>query len=114
VGDAGLFVLDAATSECLHYEPVLARPHKSQASIPRELLQNHPELDIRNDLIDCAIDIFKVPSLFQDNFDYLEIRRDFVRGILTSDLLNRSIFCHVINDGYAARIKDTKSYDAIR
>jgi hypothetical protein len=56
----------------------------------------------------------KVPSLFQDNFDYQDIRKDFVHGILTSDLLMKNIYCYVAKEGYAARVKDTKSYDSIR
>jgi hypothetical protein len=56
----------------------------------------------------------QVPSLFQDNFDYLDIRRDFVHGILTSDLLMKNIHCYVAKDGYAARVQDTRSYESIR
>lgn len=57
---------------------------------------------------------WQVPSLFQDNFDYGDIRRDFVHGVLTSDLLMKNIYCYIAKDGYAARVKDTKSYDSIR
>lgn len=56
----------------------------------------------------------QVPSLFQDNFDYGDIRRDFVSGVLTSDLLMKNIYCYVAKDGYAARVADTRSYDAVR
>jgi translation initiation factor eIF-2B subunit epsilon len=56
----------------------------------------------------------QVLSLFQDNFDYGDIRRDFVHGVLTSDLLMKNIYCYVAKDGYAARVQDTRSYDAIR
>ena len=62
-------------------------------------------------LIACAV---QVPSLFQDNFDYGDIRRDFVYGVLTSDLLMKNIRCYVAKDGYAARVADTRSYDAVR
>ncbi|KAF9005562.1 nucleotide-diphospho-sugar transferase [Cyathus striatus] len=115
VGDSSLFVLDTQTSECLHYEPVMGYPPTKTAHIPREILVEHPEVEIRNDLIDCGIDIcsVEIPSLFQDNFDYLDIRRDFVHGILTSDLLMKNIHCYVAKEGYAARVKDTKSYDSI-
>jgi hypothetical protein len=58
--------------------------------------------------------LLQVPSLFQDNFDYGDIRRDFVHGVLTSDLLMKNIYCYVAKDGYAARVQDTRSYDAIR
>lgn len=55
-----------------------------------------------------------MPSLFQDNFDYGDIRRDFVHGVLTSDLLMKSIHCYVVKEGYAARVADTRSYDSVR
>ncbi|KAJ8597977.1 nucleotide-diphospho-sugar transferase [Rhizopogon salebrosus TDB-379] len=114
-GDSAVFVLDPETSQCLHYEAVTGYPPKKYARIPREILNEHPEVDIRNDLIDCSIDIcsVEVPSLFQDNFDYGDIRRDFVHGVLTSDLLMKNIYCYIAKEGYAARVKDTRSYDSI-
>ncbi|KAJ7632522.1 nucleotide-diphospho-sugar transferase [Roridomyces roridus] len=115
LGESSVFVLDAESSECLHYEPVSAHPPTKMTRIPREVLEAHPEIEIRNDLIDCSIDVcsVEVPSLFQDNFDYEDIRRDFLHGVLTSDLLMKNIYCYVAQDGYAARVRDTKSYDAI-
>ncbi|KAG6890454.1 hypothetical protein C0992_001501 [Termitomyces sp. T32_za158] len=114
-GDSSIFVLDPQTSECLYYEPVTAYPPTTLAHVPREIFAAHPELEIRNDLIDCSIDVcsVEVPSLFQDNFDYLDIRRDFVHGVLTSDLLMKNIHCYVAKEGYAARVKDTKSYESV-
>ncbi|KAG1877885.1 nucleotide-diphospho-sugar transferase [Suillus subalutaceus] len=114
-GDSAVFVIDPETSKCLHYEAVTGYPPKKYASIPREILNEHPEVEIRNDLIDCSIDIcsVEVPSLFQDNFDYGDVRRDFVHGVLTSDLLMKSIYCYIAKEGYAARVRDTRSYDSI-
>ncbi|KAI0693273.1 nucleotide-diphospho-sugar transferase [Cytidiella melzeri] len=114
-GDSSVFVLDAQTSECLHYEPVIGVPPTKRVRIPRAKLAEHPEVEIRNDLIDCMIDVCSVdvPSLFQDNFDYGDIRRDFVTGVLTSDLLMKNIYCYVAKDGYAARVADTRSYDSV-
>jgi len=37
-----------------------------------------------------------------------------VHGILTSDLLMKSIHCYVAEEGYAARVQDTRSYESIR
>ena len=65
-------------------------------------------------LLRSLLNQLQVPSLFQDNFDYLDIRRDFVHGILTSDLLMKNIHCYVAKDGYAARVQDTRSYESIR
>lgn len=62
-------------------------------------------------IVRCCV---QVPSLFQDNFDYLDIRRDFVHGIMASDILMKNIYCYVAEDGYAARVQDTRSYESIR
>src|SRR5258708_17023767 len=74
------------------------------------------ELEVRTDLADCAIDVCSVdvPALFTENFDYQDLRTDFVHGILTSDLLGKQIFCHIPKHGYAARVRDTRSYAEIR
>ena len=55
-----MYVLDPGTSECLHYEPVIGYPASSHVNIPREILAEHPEVEIRNDLIDCSIDVCSV------------------------------------------------------
>jgi translation initiation factor eIF-2B subunit epsilon len=109
-------VLDAETSECLHYDAAPGHPARVRVPIPLEVLKEHAEVEIRDDLIDCGIDVcsLEVPSLFQDNFDYQDLRRDFVHGVLTSDLLMKNIHCFVLQEGYAARVKDTRSYDSIR
>lgn len=56
-GDSAVFVLDQDTSECLHYESVTGYPPKSIAKIPRGVLEGHPNIEIRSDLIDCSIDV---------------------------------------------------------
>jgi translation initiation factor eIF-2B subunit epsilon len=73
-------------------------------------------LEIRDDLIDCGIDVCSVdvPSLFQDNFDYQDLRRDFLYGVLTSELLMKKVHTFVARKGYAARVRDTRSYDSVR
>ena len=59
-----MYVIDTDTDECLHYEPVTGYPPKKVARVPREILESHPNLEIRYDLIDCAIDICSVEVLF--------------------------------------------------
>ena len=58
--DYGVFVLDSQTSECLYYEAAVGYPPTKHVRIPRELLAEHPEVEIRNDLIDCSIDVCSV------------------------------------------------------
>ena len=55
-----MYVLEPNTSECLHYEPVLGYPPASHVTVPREILAEHPEVEIRNDFIDCSIDVCSV------------------------------------------------------
>jgi len=59
-GESSIFVLDPETSECLHYEHVLGYPRQKWVNIPREILATHPEIEIRNDLLDCSIYICAV------------------------------------------------------
>ena len=105
-----------------------------------EVFERHSDVQIRNDFIDCQIDIcsvevwvisdiiclkiskeikgyiysLQVLALFTENFDYQDIRKDFLYGILTSDLLGKTIYCHIVKDAYAARVRDLQTYDAIR
>ncbi|KAF9929030.1 hypothetical protein FBU30_001939 [Linnemannia zychae] len=118
VGDGSLFVLDQGSKECLHYQPVKAfkRTREDRRMImDMEIFEKHPEIQIRNDLIDCQVDIcsVEVPALFTENFDYQDIRADFVHGILTSDLLGKTIHFHEVGDVYAARVRSTQMYDAV-
>ncbi|KAK9479503.1 nucleotide-diphospho-sugar transferase [Lipomyces japonicus] len=114
--ESAIFVLDESTNQCLHYDEIKTRKHMKQITLDPELFNgDHTDLAIRNDFIDCHIDICSpdVPALFTENFDYNHIRKDFVRGILTSDLLGKTIFAHVINDHYAARVRSLQTYDAV-
>lgn len=52
-----MFVLDSQTSECLHYVHVQGHPRPKVVNVPREVLNGHSTIGIRNDLIDCSIDI---------------------------------------------------------
>ncbi|KAG0229127.1 nucleotide-diphospho-sugar transferase [Mortierella sp. GBAus27b] len=118
LGDGSLFVLDQSSKECLHYQPVKAFKSTRQdrrLTMDMEIFEKHPEVQVRNDLIDCQVDIcsVEVPALFTENFDYQDIRADFVHGILTSDLLGKTIHFHEVSDVYAARVRSTQMYDAI-
>ncbi|KAJ8100477.1 nucleotide-diphospho-sugar transferase [Lipomyces tetrasporus] len=111
--ESAIFVLDEQTNQCVHYEDIKTRKH--QITLDPEIFNKHTDLSIRNDFIDCHIDICSpdVPALFTENFDYNHIRKDFVHGILTSDLLGKTIFAHIVTDNYAARVRSLQTYDAV-
>ena len=112
---AGLFVLDEPTSRCVRYEPA-PRPNKNgYINLDVEILSELETISFRNDLIDCHIDICTpdIPALFTENFDYNSIRTDFVKGILTSDILGKTIYTHILEKNYSARVESYQTYDAV-
>ncbi|ONH68112.1 Translation initiation factor eIF-2B subunit epsilon [Cyberlindnera fabianii] len=109
------FILDSKTNKCIYYKDIPpADGTKSSIDIDPELLEDVDEFIVRNDLIDCHVDICTphVPAIFQENFDYQHLRRDFVKGILSSDILKKSIYAYITDD-YAARVESWQTYDAI-
>ncbi|KAN0040593.1 hypothetical protein ACTA71_008931 [Dictyostelium dimigraforme] len=90
-------------------------PKKKRSSISVELFKKHPSIQMRYDLIDCHIDICspEVLALFNDNFDFADIRKDFIHDILSSDLLDYKLSAYVLQGEYAARVKDLRTYHSV-
>lgn len=117
-----VFIVDPTKDRILHYEEIdnHAEPssehNTARLTIDTELIAEHAELDIRQDLIDCSIDICTpdVLSLWSDSFDYQVPRKHFLFGVLKDYELNgKTIHTYVIRDYYAARVRNLKAYDAI-
>ena len=112
IEDDILICTNAADGQLLHCE----KPrNQRRVNIPLSLLDDHREIEVRYDLLDCHISICSpsVPQLFSDNFDY-QTRHHFIRGILMNeDILGNHIYTHVITDQYAARVCNFSTYDAI-
>ncbi|KAI9932753.1 hypothetical protein ASPWEDRAFT_202756 [Aspergillus wentii DTO 134E9] len=113
-----VFVVDPTKDRCLHYEEIdhHSTEHSPRLNIDTEIMLSHSELDIRQDLIDCNIDICTpdVLSLWSDSFDYQTPRKQFLYGVLKDYELNgKTIHTHVIKENYAARVRNLKAYDAI-
>ncbi|KAF2772533.1 heat shock transcription factor 2 [Teratosphaeria nubilosa] len=109
------FVIDEQSQRCVHYEQV--RPREvARLDIPEAVFLESIEVDVRQDLIDCGIDICTLDVLGQwsDNFDWQALRRGFLYGVLKDyETFQRKIHTHVVKEGYAARVKNLQSYDAI-
>ena len=101
----------ASDGQLLHCEKPMK---KRRMNIPLSLLEEHREIEVHYDLLDCHISICSpsVPQLFMDNFDY-QTRHHFIRGIINEDILGNHIYTHVISDQYAARVCNLNTYDAI-
>lgn len=98
IGDAAVWAIAPATSQLLQYTSIPAVPRVPMLRLPLELFDApKTEVDVRNDLVDCGVDVcaIDVPPLFTENFDYQSLRREFVQGILTSDLLEAKMYVHI-------------------
>lgn len=110
-----VFVIDPTKDRCLHYEE-MRLGKGGYVNLDPELLATHQEIAIREDLIDCYIDICTpdVLGLWSDNFDYQTMRKSFLFGVLKDYELNgKTIHTHILKDHYAARVRDLRSYDAV-
>lgn len=101
----------------VHYDEI-RYGGEEQVEIPSELFKSAAQLRVRTDLIDCHVDICSpdVPALFTENFDYADIRRHFVHGILTdTELYGKFVHAKILTGGqhYAARVRSLQTYDAV-
>ncbi|KAI8066716.1 nucleotide-diphospho-sugar transferase [Gongronella butleri] len=112
---SSVFVLDPDSSQCLFYEPVEALPKKERIEFAPALFEHHQTIEIRNDLVDPRVDIcsVEVPALFTENFDWQRLRRDFVHGIITSDILGKTIYTHPVAEAYIAHIQNERIYNTV-
>lgn len=110
-----VFVVDPEAQRCVHYEQL--RPRDTpRLDIAEEVLVDHTEVEVREDLIDCGIDICtpEVLAQYTDNFDWQAPRRGFLYGVLKDYETNLlTIHTHITNEGYAARVKNLQAYDAV-
>lgn len=108
------FVIDPTEDRCLHYEEG-GSGQGADLAIDPEMLA-HTELDIRQDLVDCRIDICtpEMLSLWSDNFDNQSPRKDFLHGVLKDYELNgKTIHTYIVNNHFASRLVDLRAYDKL-
>ncbi|KAK9823996.1 hypothetical protein WJX72_006873 [[Myrmecia] bisecta] len=117
VGDTELLVaVDSQSQRLLRYEEHDGTGKRSKAvPVDAHYFGERDVIQLRSDLIDCHIYVCapEVLMLFSDNFDYQNIRRDFVIGVLSEEELGNKLFLHVLQHDYAARVHNLRSYDAV-
>jgi translation initiation factor eIF-2B subunit epsilon len=112
-----VFVIAPQSDRCLWYDEMWRQKDSAHnLELDPEFLSAHSEIEIRSDLLDCGVDICTpdVLSLWSENFDFNSVRRGFLRGVLKDYELNGKTFhTHITTNGYAARVRDLRAYDAI-
>jgi len=116
-GYTPVFVLDPKKDRCLHYEQMVPGEENNRVTLSyEEILKTHQEVDIRTDLIDCGIDILTPDALalWKDYFDLEAPRRQWLYKILGDFELNaKTVHMHIIEDHYAARVRNLHAYDSV-
>lgn len=116
-GRKPVFVIVPDSDRCVHYEELGYRQKDDRyVRLDPELLSTHSQLEVREDLIDCYIDICtpEVLSLWSDNFDYQSVRQGFLSEVLKDyELTGKTIHTHIVPDQYAARVQSLRAYDAV-
>ncbi|KAF2204941.1 translation initiation factor eIF-2B subunit epsilon [Delitschia confertaspora ATCC 74209] len=115
-GISPIFVIDPTKDRCLHFEQMPNKEQTHYLSIDPELLSDNQELEIRQDLIDCGIDICTpdVLALWSDNFDFQAPRKGFLHSVLKDYELNgKTIHTHIVTDHYAARVRNLHAYNSV-
>ena len=116
-GSRPVFVIDPGAERCLYYEEMGSRRGRNKyVTLDPELLTSNAEIEIRDDLIDCHIDICTLDVLAQwsDNFDFQSLRKSFLHGVLKDyETYGKTIHTHIVTDQYAARVKSLRAYNAV-
>ncbi|KAL1503158.1 hypothetical protein AB1Y20_011217 [Prymnesium parvum] len=116
-GEQMVVALAGETGRLLLYEDANAHPEwQHKLRVPLALLQDTDCLQIHRDLYDTHIDICtpELLVLVQDNFDWQDLRRDLIPGVLGQfEYLGKTIYTHILSSEYAARVHDPHTYDMI-
>lgn len=112
--ESALFLVHPPSSRLLHYSSQPLSPAQHRLSLPASLFLDPYPADIDTYEMwsgtptsssstcggyrDLGVDICEadVPALCTENFDYHDLRRHFVNGVLTSELLGKKIAVHVV------------------
>lgn len=109
-GEEALWAIDRS-NKLITWESLAPYPRK----LWTEIKGIEKEVRLYADLIDTHINICtpEVPALMTENFDWQDMRHDFLKGILESEILGKSIYTHIVKDQYAVCVSSPQMYHAV-
>jgi len=110
--DDSIVVINPTTGQLLCLENDL---EEDSINIDPDVFSKNDCVQFRYDLIDCRIDICspEVLSVCADNFDYNDLRQEFIRGVVVDEVYKYKIYTHIIASEYAARVNILHTYDSV-
>lgn len=120
LGDLGaVTVMDGGDGRLLRFEERRdadgSLEESSTLALDSGFFDGRSAVTVRTDLIDTGIYIcsHEVLMLFSDNFDYQNIRKDFVAGVLSEEELGNKLYVHEVKDRYATRVRNVRCFAAV-
>ncbi|RMX66274.1 hypothetical protein DD238_003090 [Peronospora effusa] len=104
--------IDANTSQLVLYED---DPEQRSTRLATLFLEDHAQIALRSDLLDCYIDVCSPEVLlkFAEDFDYQDLRHDFLHNEVQNYELGKKFFVKVVTDEFAARVMDPRTYAGV-
>lgn len=119
-------VIDPNSNQLLYYENDKTSSNSNSNNggyntckpldIDIEKLKSHPNTIVESDLVDCHIDICspEVLDVFIENFDFQDIRDDFLKTFaLHDEIAGYTVQPYIISHEYAARVSSLRTYDTV-
>ncbi|KAI9913694.1 hypothetical protein PsorP6_006157 [Peronosclerospora sorghi] len=112
LNDELIVAIDAMTLQLVLYED---NPDQRSTRLATIFLEDHAQLALRSDLLDCYIDICSPEVLlkFAEDFDYQDLRRDFLHNEAQNYELGKKFFVKIVTDEFAARVMDPRTYAGV-
>lgn len=104
--------IDQKTQQILLFDDSCEKPF---VNLPMEHIIQHAQVTFRMNFLDCHVDVCSPEFMLQlsDNFDYQDIRHDFIRNEVVNWELGKHIYAYEIDTEYAARVHDPRTYHYI-
>eukprot|EP00941_MAST-03F_sp_MAST-3F-sp1_P005861 g5861.t1 len=111
IADDLVVIMDVDNNQILGFENDDTSP---TVTLLRDSHREHSRIAVRHDLLDCNIDVLSPEVLlqFSENYDYQNVRNDYIHNEVVNIELGWKYFAHITNS-FAARIQDLRSYDNI-
>ena len=105
-------VLNSNTKQIVKYDNDCER---GMVDMEASFFADHAGVEFRYDLMDCNIDVCSIEMIARvaDEYDYKDLRKDFVRQEVQNKELGHKIYGHIVENEYAARVYDPRTYDSV-
>ncbi|KAG2386475.1 hypothetical protein C9374_002219 [Naegleria lovaniensis] len=115
-GDTAWIAISEKNKQLLHYENDKKESLSFEIEI-RNFKETKDDIKVISDVMDCRIDICspEVLGIFQDNFDFKDLRTDFLKSYVLSEseVVAYKVIPYIDHTNYSARVCNLRSYELV-